>query len=216
MHPKGTFGRLERSFGGSLLSIFLFLLFMSSAFAIDLDFAGQGGIGSSQISESAGSKNQISNFGLTGSVALNPFRFFAIGGRTDYRWIGQRSDAAIASGGNRKGTRFVPISPFVDLSFGSFRLRFDYQFQGEYKLTYKTLRGKSVSYGDPQGARGELHFCTIRGKERFYKIPGKCYVYSGVYYEKVKFGTENEGAVTRQLTKPLELTQAGLMIGVGF
>ncbi len=96
------------------------------------------------------------------------------------------------------------------------RARLDYQFQGNYKLAYRNSGGQEIVYEKPRGFRGELHLCLIRGKERYYKLAGKCFVYTGAYYERLKFKDERVGNTVSNMTSPLELQQVGLLMGVGF
>lgn len=149
-------------------------------------------------------------------MGYRPFRIFSIGAISDYRLVAQTS-VAESSWANRSGKRWNEISPYAEITIKRFRLRFLYQFRGDYELTNATATGDSVSYGSPKGYRGEAQVCALRGKERFYKIPGKCFFYLGGFYEMVKFGTEEVGTRTAQnLSQPLVLKHFGLSLGSGF
>lgn len=188
----------------------------ASAINFDVDFAGHfSGLTSKQAANS-NSSNRLLAFGGTASLAFPVFRLLGLGAHTDYSSYYQQSTPELGKGGNRGGTRWMTIAPFVNLHFGVIRFRFDYQRFGDYKLRYSTAAGQSLTYSKPTGYRGEAHVCVIRGEDRFYRIPGKCLSYAGVYYETVSYRTEISGATTRTMTNNLVLREAGVMIGVGF
>jgi hypothetical protein len=188
------------------------------AVPIDLDLFGSAGLGSATISSQSTSKPQTSQFTGGFAIGLNPFRFLTIGGLTDYRQVNQRTAADPNSFGNRSGTRWNTISPYVDLNITrALRLRYVHQFLGPYELDNKTAGGLAISYEKPKGFRGEIHICVLRGRERFYKIPGKCLLYGGLFYEKVEFSSEKLGeASAAALANPLVMKHMGVTFGLGF
>ncbi len=99
----------------SILLSFLLLslcLISQGAWAIGLDVSLQSGLGSSQSTNNAGSKNDIWSFGVSAGGYIDLYRVFAVGVRADYRQIEQKSDPSLTSGGNRKGTRLMYAAPF--------------------------------------------------------------------------------------------------------
>lgn len=201
-----------------LLSIFLLLPDPASAAGWDFDLFGSAGIGKSVISSQSSGKPKTQQFLGGAALGISPFRGLSLGLLSDYRKVMQTTDADAASFGNRSGSRWNQLSPYLDLNLGKrLRLRYVHQFLGSYALDNPTSAGAKVEYGGPSGFRAEAHFCIIRGKERFYKLAGKCIVYSGLYYERMKFETEKVGqANVVDLTKPLEMTHIGGTFGFGF
>ncbi len=204
-----------------MLRLFFILLtfaaFTQSAQAFfDFDLSLQGGEMKTALQGDSYSTNKLYSYGGAVSVLIPVYRIIGVGARTDYHLYAQQSVADLAKGGNRSGRRWVPVSPFMDLHFGIFRLRFEYQFTGTYTLSYETASGKALSYGSPTGFTGEIHACLVTTAERYYKIPGRCIIYAGLYFTQVKFGTEILGSRNVPLDTKLSLQDVGLTIGLGF
>lgn len=201
-------------------AVFLLLAMTRAPFAhainLDFDFAGHfSGVSSAQTGNSQ-SSNRLLGFGGTASMVLPIFRILGFGAHSDYTKYYQQTAAELPKGGDRSGSRWMPIAPFVDFHLGFARFRFDYQWLGDYKLSHSTSARQSLSYTDPKGYRGEAHICLFKSAERFYKIPGKCISYVGAYYEQVSYATELTDSTSRALQNNLVLREAGVVVGVGF
>lgn len=184
--------------------------------ALDFGLYAGAGLGSATISSQSTSLPETFHYSGGGFIGISPFRVFALGAVGELQMVNQTSEAK-SPYGNRTGKRTALGNPYLDINLKVLRLRYVHQMFGDFELTNPTSGGQTISYQDPSGYRGEVHVCAIRGKERFYKLPGKCYVYAGGYYEKTEFGSEKTGsAVPVALANPLVLEHYGLMLGVGF
>jgi hypothetical protein len=121
----------------------------------------------------------------------------------DYRLINQYSDVNV-SDGNFTGNRQF-IAPVIGFRGDGFIIKFDYQLDGDYRLTKKTASDTNVIYGATSGWRfGFLIQAT-----------GSFYV--GANYESVshKLKNESEQAVV-SLSSPLQSSQFGLGVAYVF
>lgn len=198
-------------------SLFFGFLDTAAAAALDLGVFSFGGVGVATMSTQSTKEPEIFHSAFGAVVGVSPFRMFSVGAVGEYQSVNQTSEAK-APWGNRTGSRTALGNPYLDINMKFLRFRYVHHFFGNFKLSNPTSSGQEIVYEDPRGFRGEIHLCAIRGKERYYKLPGKCYVYAGGYYESVEFGSERVGisASPAVLSKPLHLKHYGLTLGVGF
>lgn len=195
------------------------LIFSAISFAVNWDFDLFGGAGYGRSTVSSQSSTEPKTTQYYGGVALgiSPFRIFSLGALSDYRMIQQITDANSSSFGNRTGSRWNQVSPYFDINMGPLRLRGVYQFLGDFELKNRTSTGSTLTYTSPKGYRGEAHICLIRGRERYYKIPGKCLFYGGFHYEQIKFAGEKVDQLPAEtLAQPLITKHMGVTFGFGF
>lgn len=115
----------------------------------------------------------------------------------DYRLINQYSEVNTTDG-NFTGNRQF-IAPVFGFRGSGFILKFDYQLDGDYRLTKKTASDTSIIYGSTSGWRLNILIQTTGS------------LYLGVNYETVthKLKNESEQAVV-SLSSPLQVSQFGL------
>lgn len=115
----------------------------------------------------------------------------------DYRMIGQYSDVNTTDG-NFSGNRQF-IAPVVGFRGDGFIVKFDYQLEGDYRLTNKTASNTSIIYGATSGYRFGFLVQTTGS------------LYLGLSYETVthKLKNESEQAVV-SLATPLQVSQFAL------
>lgn len=137
--------------------------------------------------------------GAGATLGLN-FSDFIFGLSSDYRFINQYSTPT-SDVGNRHGTRWNIASPTLGVMLGSFLLKADFQFLGNYNLGALASDGGTISCTNPMGYRVVLAYDFFSP------------VYIGAFYESVSFSNQNDSVSGNTTLSPtLQLWQAGLYL----
>ncbi|MFZ9595286.1 MAG: SH3 domain-containing protein [Bdellovibrionia bacterium] len=161
-------------------------------------------LGYSGISVTQGSAPTLTQLTLGASFGYFVSKNFFLGLNTDYRMT-QHQSAVNPVQGNFRGTRFNAFSPMVGGLVQSWIYRLDFQFIGDYELSQTTNSGSKLSYGAPLGVRAVV----LRPIYQFFSV--------GAVFEYMRFSTQKISDIGEQnLTQPLTLWQAGLLMGVQF
>lgn len=146
----------------------------------------------------------VNVYALHGTLGLKFLGFMLIGLRTSYSIIEQMSEPSAAIG-NRRGSRFTPVSAMLGYDLRFARLQAEYQMSGDYVMGTTDLAGNRITYKKPAGFGVELIF-NLK--------PGLGF---GVRYEEVGFAQEQIGsAPATDLQSKLFLKNVGAVLDVHF
>lgn len=166
------------------------------------DAFAQGGYSTANVS--VGSKPFLIQYSVGFSFAKNIKNRFFVGATSDYRWINHYS--VVTAAGNFRGTRWNYVSPLLGIYVKRLIFLVDFQFLGNYNLTYSTDAGTSVTYSSPIGGRASVLF-PVGKKGRFH---------AALFFEQVKFKKQKLSTSTTETTLSPALTLLNAGIGLHY